>query len=72
MSKPTEEDMFGGIFDSFNNLVNKGDVAVVAPMDSSGVVMSKFINDHIYGLLSLDELSPSQVTLLAALIQART
>lgn len=71
MSKVPEEEMFGGIFDSFSNLVNNDDVAVLAPLDSTEVVMNKLINDHIFGLLSLDELSPQQVTLLAALIKAR-
>jgi len=65
------EGMLGGVFDSFSTLA-KGDTVVLAPLDSVEVDLDKVIDDHIYGLLSLDELAPQQVTLLAALLQSRS
>ncbi len=68
---PTQEDaMLGGIFDSFSNMV-KDNVALTVPLDSIGVDMNRLINDHIYGLLSLDELNTQQIALLAALLQTK-
>jgi len=64
------EGMLGGVLDSFSTLT-KGDTAVLAPLDSVEVDLNKVIDDHIYGLLSLDELAPQQVALLAALLNKR-
>lgn len=68
MSAPGFEldDMFG----SLSAIAGK-DAAKIEAADSSQVVMNKLINDHIYGLLSLDELSPGQVNVLTALLQSR-
>jgi hypothetical protein len=55
------------VLKSFAEMQQK-DVAVTAELDSKGVDLNKLINDHIYGLLSLDELSATQVDLLAALL----
>lgn len=48
--------------------IQQKDVAITAALDSKDVDLDKIINDHIYGLLSLDELSASQVDLLSALL----
>jgi len=70
MSNLDIEETFGGVFDSFSSLVNSTNVALT-PKDSTQVNLDKLINDNIYGLLSLPELSPQQVALLAALLSGR-
>lgn len=60
-----------GIFDSFSKLVPNPETASLAPLDSSDVTLKKVIDDHIYGLLTLHELSGPQVALLAALLQTK-
>lgn len=70
MSNPLEEGGLEDLFGSFSTLVGK-DNAVLVPKDSSETLLSKLINDHIYGLLSQEELTSQQIALLTALLQGR-
>ena len=58
------DDMFG----SLSALAGK-DTATLVSQNSSEVNLTKLVNDHIYGLLLLEELSPGQIQLLNALMQ---
>jgi len=70
MSMPDFDKQLGGVFDTLSK-VTQVPTAVVAPLDSTGVDLSKLIDDTIYGLISLDEMNAQQIMLLSALMQGR-
>jgi hypothetical protein len=70
MSISDFDKQLGGVFDTLTNLT-KAENGVLAPLDSSDVDVNKVIEDHIYGLLELDELSMPQILMLTALMQGR-
>lgn len=70
MINPDSENLLDDLFQSLGGMAAQG-VVKLSPKNSEEVVLNKVINDHIYGLLTLEELSPSQISLLAALLQVR-
>jgi hypothetical protein len=64
------QDMLGGVFDSFSTLSQKDNITL-CPEDASRINIRNLVDDHIYGLLSEEELSPTQVNLLRALLSYR-
>lgn len=63
-------ELLGGVFDSFGNLT-KNETATLTSIDSAAIDLDKLIEDNIYGLLGLDELSIQQIALLNALLKGR-
>lgn len=63
-------ELLGGVFDSFSNLT-KNETATLTSIDSTAIDLDKLIEDTIYGLLVLDELSIQQIALLNALLKGR-
>lgn len=63
-------ELLGGVFDSFSNLT-KNETATLTSIDSTAIDLDKLIEDNIYGLLALDELSIQQIALLNALLKGR-
>lgn len=63
-------ELLGGVFDSFSNLT-KNETATLTSIDSAAIDLDKLIEDNIYGLLALDELSIQQIALLNVLLKGR-
>lgn len=63
-------ELLGGVFDSFSNLT-KNEAATLTSIDSAAIDLDKLIEDNIYGLLVLDELSIQQIALLNVLLKGR-
>lgn len=63
-------ELLGGVFDSFSSLT-KNETATLTSIDSAAIDLDKLIEDNIYGLLALDELSIQQIALLNALLKGR-
>jgi hypothetical protein len=70
MGMPDFDAQLGGVFDTLSK-VTQVPTAIVAPLDSTGVDLDKVIDDAIYGLVSLDEMTAQQIMLLSALMQGR-
>lgn len=64
------EAMLEELFGSLEGMKQLPDASLF-PKDSNEVLLNKLINDHIYGLLSLDSLTSQQVALLQALLQTK-
>lgn len=58
------------IFDSFLK-VTKGEPVLLTPKQVYDVNLNELINQHIYGLLTQESLSPQQLLLLTALLNGR-
>jgi hypothetical protein len=65
-----EENMLDDVLGTFSGLVSKESIQL-CPMNSKNADINSVINDHIYGLLCLEDLTPAQLTLLTALLNAR-
>ena len=65
------ESTLGGVFESLGSLNQKEAVKLQALPCNPGQI-DELIEQHIYGLLALDELSPGQLTLLSILMPERT
>lgn len=63
-------ELLGGVFDSFSSLT-KNEAATLTSIDSAAIDLDKLIEDNIYGLLALDELSIQQIALLNVLLKGR-
>ncbi len=63
-------ELLGGVFDSFSSLT-KNETATLTSIDSAAIDLDKLIEDNIYGLLALDELSIQQIALLNVLLKGR-
>lgn len=70
MPSSQEEQLLGGVFDSLTGIIPNNTAETVV-VDSTGTNLNQLINDHIFGLLTQKSLTPSQVALLAALLQVK-
>lgn len=70
MHKHDPDNVLNNVLESFSGLVGK-DGTLLEPKDSSSIDINQLVNDHIYGLLTKEQLSASQLTLLTALLQYR-
>jgi hypothetical protein len=66
MENPFSGEGMDSIMESFNDLISKEKVTL-EPLDATTVDVKGLIKDHIYGLLTKKELTPTELQLLTAL-----